>query len=778
MTERSMSLTLRIALGLVLVSVFTAFIGTTVQYFYLNGVIDHAAERELNSHFERLINLMDERARQGEAMSALVASIPDVAEAQAKGERKRLADLFGPGYKDFAKIYGVEQFQFHTPPATSFLRIHKLDKFGDDLSSFRFTVLEANKEKKPVLGLESGVADLGIRAVVPVSHQGKHVGTVEFGMSFGPAFFQTYKERTGVDVALRRRSEKGLSTFASTFGDLPAVGEEGLARAMNGETVLKHLPGENRFALARSIKDYKGTPLGVVELVMDSSAYAAQAQNAVFAGGAIALLAVLAASAIGFFIAHGIALPIRRMTEAMDRFAKRDFAMEVPAQNRKDEIGRMARAVQFFKERGLELAKMEDERESRMAELGRKEADLSREAKGHLAGIVSAAIQSNEAIVTFVNMMQEIRQVSAQSQSVAAAVEEMVANIQTISQTGNQVASDARHAEEATGMGAHNANNAVGSMEAIQSSVAETEASVDRLSEASAQIGEIVDQIEAIAKQTNLLALNATIEAARAGEAGKGFAVVAGEVKNLATQTGKATDDIRTRIDHLRSEMGRIVSDMHESADAVDQGRGVITQLRDQLSDISGRVASVTSSMQDIAGILTQQGQAASEVSGGTQMIASIAAKNQDEINIVLDAMDKAGATLEERVNFFAKSQEARVLVEVAKNDHVSFKRRIVETLAGRRDLKADQLADHHTCRLGKWYDAQKDPALVNLPAFKNLLDPHQRVHAHGKEALRRFDAGDMNGAVAEMGRLNTASHEVLDLLDAIAKDLDAAKAA
>jgi methyl-accepting chemotaxis protein len=778
MPGRSLSLTLRIALGLILVSVFTAVIGTTVQYVYLDGVIEQAADRELNSHYERLINLMDERAHQGEAMSALVASIPEVAEAHAKGDRKRLTDLFGANYKPFAKAYGVEQFQFHTPPATSFLRLHKLDKFGDDLSGFRFTVVEANKEKKPVLGLESGVADLGIRAVVPVTYKDQHVGTVEFGMSFGPAFFQTYKERTGVDVALRRRSEKGLVTFASTFGDTSAVGEDGLTKALGGASVLKHLDGQNKIALARAIKDYKGNPLGVIEVVMDSSVYAAQANSAILAGGAIALLAVLVASVIGFFIANGIAKPIRLMTSAMDCFAQRDFSHEVPAQNRADEIGRMARAVQFFKERGLELARLEDERETRMAELALKEKSLTQEAQGHLAGIVSAAVQSNEAIVIFVHMMQEIRQVSAQSQAVAAAVEEMVANINTISQTGNQVASDARHAEDATGAGSQSANHAVGSMEAIQNRVGETEASVDRLSEASAQIGEIVDQIEAIAKQTNLLALNATIEAARAGEAGKGFAVVAGEVKNLATQTGKATDDIRSRIEHLRSEMGRIVSDMHQSAEAVDEGRTVITELRDQLNDIATRVASVTSSMQDIAGILTQQGQAAGEVSGGTQKIAQIAAKNQDEINVVLDAMDKAGQTLEERVNYFAKSQEARVLVEVAKNDHVTFKRRIVETVAGRRNLKADQLADHHTCRLGKWYDTQKDPALVNLPSFKKLLDPHQRVHAHGKEVLKRFDAGDVAGAIGEMEKLNASSHEVIELLDAIGKDLDAAKVA
>ena len=99
---------------------------------------------------------------------------------------------------------------------------------------------------------------------------------------------------------------------------------------------------------------------------------------------------------------------------------------------------------------------------------------------------------------------------------------------------------------------------------------------VDALARASQRIGEIVAQIEAIAKQTNLLALNATIEAARAGEAGKGFAVVATEVKNLANQTARATDDIRGRIATLKSDMDAIVATMRAGAETVGAGQEAV----------------------------------------------------------------------------------------------------------------------------------------------------------------------------------------------------------
>ena len=115
---------------------------------------------------------LDAEARLATTMSTLVTGIPEVGEALANGQRDRLAALFQSGFKALSEGYGVKQFQFHLPPATSFLRVHKPEEFGDDLSDLRPTIVETNRSKQPVSGLDLGVAGLGIRGLVPVFHQG------------------------------------------------------------------------------------------------------------------------------------------------------------------------------------------------------------------------------------------------------------------------------------------------------------------------------------------------------------------------------------------------------------------------------------------------------------------------------------------------------------------------------------------------------------------------------------------------------------------------------
>ncbi|MBY0429640.1 MAG: CZB domain-containing protein, partial [Rhodospirillales bacterium] len=288
----------------------------------------------------------------------------------------------------------------------------------------------------------------------------------------------------------------------------------------------------------------------------------------------------------------------------------------------------------------------------------------------------------------------------------------------------------------------------------------------DGLAQASAQIGDIVNQIEAIAKQTNLLALNATIEAARAGEAGKGFAVVASEVKSLANQTAKATVDIRTRIESLRGEMASIVSSMQEGAHAVEKGQEVIVATGEGMRQISHEVQNVTAKIGEISSILSQQTEAVSEVSQGIGIIAEMAARNVRGIGQVLDVMARSDQFIAASVTELMALELTDKTVLVAKSDHMIWRKRLAEMLAGRATLKPNELADHHQCRLGKWYDEQTDPALCAHAAFRDLARPHAEVHGHGIEAARRYQKGDLDGALAEVKLAANASEEVMRGLD------------
>lgn len=461
------------------------------------------------------------------------------------------------------------------------------------------------------------------------------------------------------------------------------------------------------------------------------------------------------------------------LASAIERVTNHDFTTPVIGLNRKDEIGHMARAIDVFRQRSEVMHQIEQARALHLDELSKREAALAGDARGHLRGIVSAAIESNEAIVIFARMQRDIHDISVHSGHMAQQVGALTSSVNTVAETGETVAMDARSAEEAASTGSTFAARAYESMEAIYRSVSAAESQVTTLSKESEQIGTIVDQIEAIAAQTNLLALNATIEAARAGDAGKGFAVVASEVKILATQTSRATEDIRARIEHLRSDMAAIVATMQGSADTVAEGRSVMSSLRDQLSAMAGRVVGVTAKMQDIAGNLAQQAENCQEVAQDTDSIAMVAQRGAREIHNVLEAMHKAGQMLEQRVEMFARTGESRALVEVARNDHIAFKRRVVEAVMGRNDLTADKLSEHTACRLGRWYLTVEDPLVRNCSAYKRLDEPHRRVHEHGKAALRCHAAGNHDAALAEVDQLNQASHDVLMLLAEIGEEID-----
>jgi len=388
--------------------------------------------------------------------------------------------------------------------------------------------------------------------------------------------------------------------------------------------------------------------------------------------------------------------------------------------------------------------------------------------KRNLERTVEMSVTANKGVAGVAEMMREIKEIDGQSQSIAAAVEEMAASVNSISSSACGAAEEVDHVASSAAIGLDAAIKAQSSMDEIADSVQNSAAKVDDLSAASEEIGSIVKDIEDIAKQTNLLALNATIEAARAGEAGKGFAVVASEVKNLATQTAAATENIRGRIDNLRTEMDTIIAVMQEGNEKAASGRDVINASTDEMKNISQQVGIVNSRMNEINGILEQQAEASQEVAAGVTTIATMSAQNVKQIGDVIETLEATEAPIVEGVNELVSRGGKAATIFAAKSDHMIWMRKLSQMLAGRGALNHKELADHHTCRLGKWYDAQQDRNFTSLPEWRALKEPHREVHAAGIEAARLYSVGDIDGALSYVKKAGDASTEVMALLDRI----------
>jgi methyl-accepting chemotaxis protein len=393
---------------------------------------------------------------------------------------------------------------------------------------------------------------------------------------------------------------------------------------------------------------------------------------------------------------------------------------------------------------------------------------LEAQAGGQLQQNVAMSVNVSEAMTLTAGMMRDISEVDHRSQTIAAASEQLVTSVNEIARNSNAAAEDARTAQQAAVAGQESAERAVESMSTIARAMEEAMTKVEGLAQASAQIGGIVNQIEAIAKQTNLLALNATIEAARAGDAGKGFAVVAHEVKGLANQTARATVDIRGRIEQLRSEMGAIVRSMEDGSRAVEQGQDVIEATGSTMRQVAEQIAEVTHKMGDIAAILTQQTSASAEVADGVAVIAQMSTRNAAAVTSVADCMDGSSKLIQASLQEMMKLDLPDATIHVAKSDHMIWRKRLADMLVGRESLNPGELADHTTCRLGKWCSGLTDPSILNHPAYKEMAEPHRLVHQYGIEAAKRYRAGDLAGAMDFVAQAAEASKGVMASLETL----------
>ncbi|NUB11593.1 HAMP domain-containing protein [Azospirillum brasilense] len=335
---------------------------------------------------------------------------------------------------------------------------------------------------------------------------------------------------------------------------------------------------------------------------------------------ASAIVALLITVGVALFIGFNIARPVVRLTTVMERLAQGRLEDEVPAAERGDEIGQMARTVRVFKENALRVQEMAREQEAMRARATEEQrramnslaADLEASVKAMMGEVVrSATSMRGEANV----MLENARQTSHHSDSVAHAVQEATSEVESVAAGAEQLRASIDEITRSITQSTQLARGAV-------DEAGRTDSIVQGLSEASRKIEEVVGLINNIAGQTNLLALNATIEAARAGEAGKGFAVVAQEVKSLANQTAKATDEIGAEIAAVQAA----------TTAAVNAIRAIVNTIRQ-----------VDESLSTVAAAVEEQDAATRDISERSQRAATDTVAVLQEMRLVQQAAETTG---------------------------------------------------------------------------------------------------------------------------------------
>ncbi|MCA1412177.1 methyl-accepting chemotaxis protein [Bradyrhizobium sp. NBAIM20] len=367
-----------------------------------------------------------------------------------------------------------------------------------------------------------------------------------------------------------------------------------------------------------------------------------------------ALMLVGSALFVWLYVGRNILRRIGALHQSMQLLANGDLETEIyRSKNHNDEISVMANTLQVFRESMIETRALTSEQDkdriAKAERAARMEAKIAQFESTVRSALDNLAQSANSMQSTAQSMSNTADQSNALVNAVASAAEETSVNVQTVSAGTEQLSSSIQEISRQVVTSAEIAKKAVDEAGA-------TDATVQSLADSASRISVVVDLIQTIASQTNLLALNATIEAARAGEAGRGFAVVASEVKSLASQTAKATDEIRTQIASMQSVttsavgaiqgIGRIIGEINDVtttiAAAVEEQGAATREIARNIQHAAGGTSEVSSNIVGVSTASAEAGAAATEVLGASDALRREADMLRGEIDAFLNDMRAA----------------------------------------------------------------------------------------------------------------------------------------
>jgi methyl-accepting chemotaxis protein len=642
---RSIAVRLILAISLT-VAVACAILGT-FSIVQQRSLTQLALDQQLKLQYDSVIAALDYEGRAALAVSTTIASLPEVSDAVTKGDRAALSALLADANKAL-KAQGMPLMNLILPPATIFLRVHDPKAFGDDISARRLTVVTANKTGQSIVGVEPGRDTLGIFAMTPIMRDGKSLAVTDVGVTFGQEFVDRAKKRFGIDLAVHWFDGKSFKKLSSTFGDGVVTTQDELKRVFDGATLQRDasIGGHPAAVYVGQVKNYAGHAVAVIEVIKDTTEYeaaATRAQRDLLLGTAAILIGAIV---LAFLLGRGLSRPLAAITAVMNRLSGGEIDVTIPGSERRDELGTMAGAVDVFRRGMIEARSMRETQEAskQQTELEKKalQRQMAERFEADVKSVVAAVAQATTDMQHAAGeITTSVSGTSKRAAAAAAASDEASSSVSAVAAATEELASSVAEIGRQATHSSQVAENAV-------IKAGQTTEMVSGLASAAEKIGDVLRLIGAIASQTNLLALNATIEAARAGEAGRGFAVVASEVKELASQTAKATEEIAGQVAAIQSATGGCVTAIGGISDTIREISSIATT-------IAAAVEEQDSATREIARSVQKAASGTSEVS----VNVTGASQSADQSRALADNVAAATGQLSQQTDALFKSVDA-----------------------------------------------------------------------------------------------------------------------
>ncbi len=464
---------------------------------------------------------------------------------------------------------------------------------------------------------------------------------------------------------------------------------------------------------------------------------------------------ILFAAAMMLFsviFAYGLSRPLRQAVRITMEIEKGNLL--VPSgKGGSDEAGRLMEGLHMMKER---LSEMID-----------KIIPLSLNIDDITTSLKTAAVITSKG--TFTQSMK--------AQDIASTTEEMSLTIKEISRSTETVSGKARKAMLEASEGQKSAKSIVGKVDMMRGSTDALVKSMHHLKSSVNAIGNVVGTIKGIADQTNLLALNAAIEAAKSAGHGSRFAVVSEEVRKLAERTIQATEDIAQKVAAVAEETARTELMMEQSSQHVEEADKGFHEMDEILTGIINAFKEVQESLSHIASGIEEQSIASQSVAKTleeSRQSNNEIARSAENVKDLVVQLSQVAEKLRESTQGIQTKGNRLTILSLAKVDHRLFCNRVEDHLNGAINLKETDITDHYNCRLGKWYYSVGMQTVGMLRTFKDLEDPHARIHNIARDAVKHKNEGDAERAQAEFREMEKVSGIIQESLDSLREEFAA----